>query len=130
MKVKLKLNGGLIPTKATDYSVCFDLYAKLDALEKIKSYNCISSKNEDVNKNQMFINPGGRCLIPTGLNIEVPMGYEAVVRPRSGMAINAGISIVNSPGTIDSDYRGDIGIILINHGVEPLLFPIKIELLN
>ncbi len=55
-----------------------------------------------------------RALIPTGLFIELPVGYEAQVRPRSGLAFKHGISIVNSPGTIDSDYRGEIGVILIN----------------
>ena len=58
-------------------------------------------------------------LIPTGLAISVPPGYEAQIRPRSGLALRHGIGIVNSPGTIDSDYRGEIGILLINWGAEP-----------
>lgn len=71
------------------------------------------------------IEPGERRLIPTGLIFEIPEGHEGQVRPRSGLALKHGISIVNSPGTIDSDFRGEVGIVLINHGretyvVEPL----------
>ena len=62
------------------------------------------------------LNPGEIKLIPTGLRISTPPGYEAQIRPRSGLALNHGIGIVNSPGTIDSDYRGEVGIILINWG--------------
>jgi len=64
------------------------------------------------------LNPGEIKLIPTGLSISISPGYEAQIRPRSGLALNHGIGIVNSPGTIDSDYRGEIGIILINWGGE------------
>lgn len=60
-----------------------------------------------------------RVLVPTGLFIKLPVGYEAQIRPRSGLAINYGISLVNSPGTIDSDYRGEIKVIVINHSKEP-----------
>lgn len=63
--------------------------------------------------------PGERALIPTGIAIALPDGYEAQIRPRSGLALRHGISLVNTPGTIDPDYRGEIGIILINHGTEP-----------
>lgn len=63
--------------------------------------------------------PGERALIPTGLSIALPDGYEAQIRPRSGLALKNGISLVNSPGTIDADYRGEIGVIIINHGTEP-----------
>ena len=62
--------------------------------------------------------PGERALIPTGLAIALPSGYEAQVRPRSGLALRNGISLVNTPGTIDADYRGEVGVILINHGSE------------
>lgn len=64
------------------------------------------------------IKPGGRCLIPTGLFIALPEGYEAQVRPRSGLALKQGITVLNSPGTIDADYRGEIGVILINNSSE------------
>ncbi len=63
--------------------------------------------------------PGEIRLIPTGLHISVPRGYEAQVRPRSGLALRYGITIVNAPGTIDSDYRGEVGVILANIGPEP-----------
>lgn len=65
--------------------------------------------------------PGERVLIPTGLHIALPIGYEAQIRPRSGLAIKFGITCLNTPGTIDSDYRGDIGVELINHGHEPFV---------
>jgi dUTP pyrophosphatase len=64
------------------------------------------------------IAPGERRMIGTGLHIALPAGYEAQVRPRSGLAFKNGITVVNSPGTIDADYRGEIGIVLINHGNE------------
>ena len=64
------------------------------------------------------LNPGERKLIKTGLHIELPEGYEAQVRPRSGLAFKKGITVLNSPGTIDADYRGDVGVILINHSNE------------
>jgi dUTP pyrophosphatase len=65
------------------------------------------------------IAPGARCLIPTGLVIALPPSHEAQIRPRSGLALRNGISLVNSPGTIDADYRGEVGVIVINHGDEP-----------
>ncbi len=67
------------------------------------------------------IPPGARALIPTGFALELPRGYEAQVRPRSGLALKHGITLLNSPGTIDSDYRGELMVILINHGDEPFL---------
>jgi dUTP pyrophosphatase len=65
--------------------------------------------------------PGERRLIPTGLALEIPPGYEAQVRPRSGLALKHGIGMVNAPGTIDSDYRGPVGVLLVNHGQEPFV---------
>ena len=62
-----------------------------------------------------------RVLVPTGLFIELPKGYEAQIRPRSGLALKKGLSLPNTPGTIDSDYRGEIKVILINHGKEPFI---------
>lgn len=88
-----------LPAYATEGSAGMDLRAQL---------------NEAV-----LLQPLERKLIPTGLFIELPEGYEAQVRPRSGLAINQGITCLNSPGTIDSDYRGEIKIILINLGNEP-----------
>ncbi len=63
--------------------------------------------------------PGAHALIPTGLQLELPAGCEAQVRPRSGLAMRHGVTVLNSPGTIDSDYRGEVGVLLINHGREP-----------
>lgn len=87
-----------LPTYATKGSAGMDLRANLQ---------------EDV-----VIAPGERKLISTGLFIELPVGYEAQIRPRSGLALKKGVTVLNSPGTIDADYRGEIGIILINHGEE------------
>lgn len=65
--------------------------------------------------------PGARALIPTGLKIALEPGFEAQVRPRSGLALKHGVTCLNSPGTIDSDYRGEVGVILVNHGQEPFV---------
>lgn len=62
----------------------------------------------------IVLRPLERCLIPTGIKIELPIGYEAQIRSRSGLAFKNGVSVLNSPGTIDSDYRGDVGVILVN----------------
>lgn len=70
---------------------------------------------------EISINPGQRCIVSTGIKIAIPPGYEAQIRPRSGLAIKHGVTVLNSPGTIDADYRGDIGVILINLGQEPFL---------
>ena len=67
----------------------------------------------------LVIEPGSRELVPTGLAIELPEGFEAQIRPRSGLALKKGVTLVNTPGTIDADYRGEIGVIVINHGAEP-----------
>jgi dUTP pyrophosphatase len=67
--------------------------------------------------------PGERRLVPTGLSIELPEGFEAQVRPRSGLALKHGVTCLNSPGTIDADYRGEVGVILANLGREP--FPVR-----
>ena len=67
------------------------------------------------------LNPGEIRLIPTGVAVSIPPGYEGQIRPRSGLSLNHGIGMVNSPGTIDSDYRGEVGIILINWGKDPFV---------
>ncbi len=67
----------------------------------------------------MPIRPGERVLVPTGIAVAIPSGYEAQVRPRSGLALKHGLSLLNAPGTIDADYRGEIGVILANLGQEP-----------
>jgi dUTP pyrophosphatase len=67
------------------------------------------------------LEPGARALIPTGFALEIPVGYEAQVRPRSGLALNHGVTLLNTPGTIDADYRGELMVILVNHGSESFL---------
>lgn len=69
----------------------------------------------------MTIPPGGRALVPTGLCIALPEGFEMQVRPRSGLALKHGITVPNAPGTVDEDYRGEVGVILLNTGVEPFV---------
>ena len=84
----------------------------------LPEYTTIASAGLDLRANvseSVMLEPGEWKLIPTGLYIELPMGYEAQVRPRSGLAYKHGITVLNSPGTIDADYRGDVGVILINH---------------
>ncbi|MBM3207188.1 MAG: dUTP diphosphatase [Chlamydiae bacterium] len=73
-----------------------------------------------INEN-VAIEPGSSALIPTGLKFEIPAGYEIQVRPRSGLALKNQITVLNTPGTVDADYRGEIGVILINHGKTPFI---------
>ena len=95
MKIKIVNNGTQpLPQYATNGSAGMDLRANIE--------------------NPILIKPLDRKLIPTGLHIALPEGYEAQIRPRSGLAIKHGITCLNTPGTIDSDYRGDIGVILVN----------------
>lgn len=88
-----------LPSYMTSHSAGMDLYADITADIKLL--------------------PGERALIPTGIAIALPEGYEAQIRPRSGLALKHGIALVNAPGTIDADYRGEIGVIMINSGTEP-----------
>lgn len=90
----------------------------------LPAYESEGSSGMDIRasvKERVLLNPGEIRLIPTGLAVSVPPGYEAQIRPRSGLALHHGIGMVNSPGTIDSDYRGEVGIILINWGTEPFI---------
>ena len=70
---------------------------------------------------ERILPPGGRELVPTGFSIALPRGYEAQVRPRSGLALRAGVTVLNSPGTIDADYRGEVKVLLVNLGSEPFI---------
>jgi dUTP pyrophosphatase len=100
MKVKIVNHSPFdLPSYATPYSAGMDLRANLEQ--------------------PVTLAPLERAMIPTGLHIELPAGYEAQVRPRSGLAAKHGISIVNAPGTIDADYRGEIKVILVNLSNEP-----------
>ena len=87
-----------LPAYATDQAAGLDLMAALAA--------------------PVTLPPMARALIPTGISIALPAGYEAQVRPRSGLALKQGVTVLNAPGTIDADYRGEIGVIIINHGAE------------
>jgi dUTP pyrophosphatase len=69
----------------------------------------------------LVLAPGEHALVPTGFALEVPAGFEVQVRPRSGLAVRHGVTLLNAPGTIDSDYRGPVGIVLVNHGREPFV---------
>ncbi len=90
-----------LPSYSTQLSAGMDLRACLDA--------------------PITLQPMQRCLVPTGLRIALPERYEAQVRPRSGLALKNGVTVLNTPGTIDADYRGDVGVILINLGSEPFV---------
>ena len=72
-------------------------------------------------RDALTLQPGERALVPTGFAIELPLGFEAQVRPRSGLALRQGLTLVNSPGTIDADYRGEVGVIAINLGQQPVV---------
>ncbi len=94
----------------------------------LPSYETSGAAGADVRANlpdgaSIILEPGHRALVPTGLRIEIPQGYEVQVRPRSGLALKHGITLPNTPGTIDSDYRGPLGVIVMNAGQEP--FEIK-----
>lgn len=70
---------------------------------------------------EITLAPGGRALVPTGIAVALPVGYEGQVRPRSGLALKHGVTVLNAPGTIDADYRGEVGVILVNLGEEPFV---------
>lgn len=96
--------------------------AKLENNAKLPIYSSEQAAGADICAclvSPMVIKPGEWDLVPTGISIELPVGYEAQIRPRSGLAAKKGITVLNSPGTIDSDYRGEIKVILINHSKVP-----------
>ena len=98
-----------------------NIIAEEDCL--IPSYETAGASGADLkSKEDGILKSGERRLVKTGVFIELPAGYEAQVRPRSGLALKHGITMINSPGTIDSDYRGEIGVIMINHGSEPFVY--------
>jgi dUTP pyrophosphatase len=89
-----------IPERASAFASGFDLRA------------CVAAP--------MIVPPGGRALVPTGFAVALPPGFEAQIRPRSGLALKSGVTLLNAPGTVDADYRGEIGVIVVNHGTEPV----------
>lgn len=98
-----------------------DLRAELSTVNEKFLFNSELITNEDNSEKVVVINPGGRALIPTELYTEIPVGYEVQIRPRSGLALKNGITVCNTPGTLDAIYRNSWGIILINLGTEPFV---------
>jgi dUTP pyrophosphatase len=94
-----------LPAYATEGAAGMDLQANLTPEERAGG---------------LVIPAGGRALVPSGFAVEIPEGYEIQVRPRSGLALREGLTLLNTPGTIDSDYRGEVGVILVNHGEGPV----------
>lgn len=95
-----------------------------DSAVPLPAYESAGAAGADLRANlpdrgKVVLAPGARALIPTGLRMEIPEGYEVQIRPRSGLALKHGITLPNAPGTIDSDYRGPVGVILMNAGSEP-----------
>lgn len=101
LRYRLLTATALVPQRMTEHSAGFDLFSDLN--------------------DPVVIPPGKRALIPTGVAIEVPLHHEAQIRPRSGLAVRMGLGVLNSPGTIDPDYRGEIKVILINCGEEDVV---------
>ncbi len=108
----METNDLIVPT-ILEYSAVLPAYASDGAAgADLRAY---------LKNGPLTISPGGRALVPTGLRIALPHGYEAQVRPRSGLAIKHGVTVLNSPGTIDEDYRGELRVALINLGEQPFV---------
>ena len=100
------------------------LVKKLDKKIELPTYKTLGSSGMDLEanmKSKKIINPGKTAIIPTGLAVAIPKNYEIQIRPRSGLAAKKNVTVLNTPGTVDSDYRGEIKIILINLGKKPFL---------
>ena len=108
-----------LPEYATSGSAGFDFCANVDGVNEKFTWNCSLSRNINGKIVEITIYPGGRALIPTGLHMAIPEGYMLAIVTRSGLGLKKGITMANSFGVIDADYRGDIGVIVINHGTEP-----------
>ena len=111
----------IMETKRVQVQFCWLLPAEQCDLQ-LPRYETIGSAGLDIRAavtKDVVIDPGDIVLIPTGFAVAIPLGYEIQVRPRSGLAVKHGITLINSPGTIDSDYRGEVKVPLINHGKEP-----------
>jgi dUTP pyrophosphatase len=103
VKIKRLRDTAVIPKYMSEGAAGLDLAASLE------------------NSGELVIAPGARALVGTGLALELPRGCEAQVRPRSGLALKHGVTVLNSPGTIDEDYRGEVKVLLINHGDQPFV---------
>jgi dUTP pyrophosphatase len=107
-----------VPTPRLEVNVAFERHGEGLPLPSYESDLAAGMDLRAAIERAIELMPGARALVPTGLRIALPPGYEAQIRPRSGLALKHGISLVNTPGTIDADYRGEIKVILINHGEE------------
>lgn len=116
-------NGALTPAYESEFAAGCDVRANFTDDKKIKGEDIRIIHELDENSKattNIIIRPQGRALIPTGIKVAVPEGYEMQVRPRSGLAIKQGITVLNTPGTVDSDYRGEVGVILVNTSKKPV----------
>ena len=100
VRVEPEGEGLALPRYQTEYAAGMDLLAAVES--------------------DLMLEPGERALVSTGISVALPPGYEAQIRPRSGLALKYGLTLLNSPGTIDADYRGTISLVLVNHGTEPV----------
>lgn len=101
-----------------------DIHYLLDEGAEPPSYSSSGASGADLRaflKEPMVIMPGAIVLVPTGIRVQIPHGFEIQVRPRSGLALNHGITVLNTPGTVDADYRGELKIIMINHSKESFI---------
>ena len=108
-----------IAIRKSQYAIRMKVKVINKSVNSLPGYETIHAAGMDLRANleqPVLLKPLGRALIPTGLFIEIPSGYEAQIRPRSGLAAKNGVTVLNAPGTIDADYRGEVKIILINHG--------------
>lgn len=110
-----------LPKYETPQSAGLDLRADLWSINEKFLFDARVVRREDNTIDHITIEPGGRALIPTELYTAIPMGYEVQVRPRSGLALKHGVTVLNTPGTIDADYRNGWGVILMNQGSEPFI---------
>jgi dUTP pyrophosphatase len=101
-----------MPYYSSEGAAGLDLYANLMCMDELKGKDFEITQGND--HEFITIQPGGRVLVPTGIYVAIPEGYHIDVRPRSGLALKQGLTVINTPGLIDSDYRGELGVVLIN----------------
>lgn len=122
MKVKVvNKSNNTLPEYETNGSAGMDLradFSRIDMSNIVKHGVVMPIFNTSGKIESVTLKPQSRMLIPTGIFVEIPKGHEIQVRPRSGLAIKEGVTVLNTPGTIDSDYRGEIQVIIINHGIQ------------
>ena len=122
MKVQvINKSSNELPKYETSQSAGMDLRADLNNINENFLFAAYVVRIDNDYIDHIIIKPGGRALIPTELYTAIPKGYEVQIRPRSGLALKSGITVCNTPGTIDADYRNGWGVILINHGLKPFI---------